>query len=137
MNKPEHFETLEDHAVFRPTGKVSLERAVQLITPALVYARELHIEKLLMVITGLTGFELPSLGMRYFLIRDWADATQGNVCVAMVARPEMIDFEEIGVVVAKNAGFCCNIFALEEEALAWLQNVKWVGEVEKIQFTRG
>ena len=61
MNKPEHFEIMEDHAVFRPSGQVSLEQAVQLITSALVYAREQHIKKLLVVTTGLTGFEPPNL----------------------------------------------------------------------------
>ena len=40
MNKPDHFEILEDHAVFRPTGEVSLEQAVQMVTSALVYTRE-------------------------------------------------------------------------------------------------
>jgi hypothetical protein len=136
MDKPEHFEIMKGHAVFRPTGQVSLEQAVQLVTSTLDFACENHIQKLLVVTTGLNPIEPPNLATRYFFIRDWAHAAQGKVCVAMVARPEIIDFQKIGTIVAENAGFRCNVFALEEEALAWLQNVKWVAQDGKIAFSR-
>ena len=136
MNKPEHFEVLEDHAVFRPTGEVSLEQAVQLITSAIAYACEEHIKKLLVNTTGLSGFGPPYLADRYFHARDWANAAQGSVCVAVVARPEMFDFEKIGGVIAENAGLRVIGFESEDEALAWLRRVEWVAEGGKIQFTR-
>src|SRR5580698_3610177 len=120
MNKPEHFEMLEDHAAFRPSGEVSLREAVQLITSAIAFAREQQIKKLLVNVTGLYGFDPPNLGDRYFFTREWARAAQGEVCVAMAARQEVIDFEKIGVVVGENTGFRINTFASEEEALAWL-----------------
>ena len=133
MNKPEHFEVVEDYAVFRPFGQVSLEEAMQLITSALVYAREQQIKKLLVVTTGLYGFKLPSFSERYFYTREGVHAAQGQVCVASVFRPELIDHEKIGVIIAETAGLQNNAFTSEEEALAWLKSVKWVSQEEKIK----
>jgi hypothetical protein len=135
MNKPEYFEMMEGYAVFRPTGQVSLEQAVQLVLSTLDFACENHIEKLLVITTDLAPIEPPNLATRYFFVQDWAHAAQGKVCVAMVARPEVIDFQKIGTIVAENAGFRCNVFASEGEALAWLQNVKLVAQDEKIVFS--
>lgn len=123
MNKPEHFEIKEGHAVFRPTGDVSLEDGVRLVTSAIAFAREHQIKKLLVVTTGLTGFKAPSLSDRYFLFREAARAAQGAVSISLVVRPELIDPERLGMLVAKNAGLRIDVFASEGEALAWLNSV--------------
>ena len=136
MNKPEYFEILEDHAVFRPTGQVSLEQAVDMITSALVFAREQHIKKLLAVTTGATGFKPPCLSDRYFIVRKWANAAQRKICVAVVARPEMIDFENIGVIAGQNVGLRCNVFASEEDAMVWLKSVQSTAVGDTTQFFR-
>ena len=118
------FDILEDHAVFRPTGGVSLTEAAQLITSTISFAREQKVRKLLLVITGLTGFPPPNLANRYFFFHEWARAAQGQVAVAFVARPEMIDPEKIGISIGENAGLTCEAFTTEEPALAWLRNLK-------------
>src|SRR2546430_1930610 len=100
MSEPERFEMVEDLAVFRPTGHVSLDQAVQLVTSAITFAREQHVRKLLVVTSGLTGFEPPTVSMRYFFVQEWARAADGVVRVAFVARPEMIDPEKFGITVA-------------------------------------
>ena len=133
MNKPEHFEIVEDYAAFRPSGQVSLEEGVQLITSALVYAREQQIKKLLVVTTSLTGFKPPSLLDRYHYIREWVSAAQGHVCVAIVVKPDLIDPDKIGMLVAKSAGLQADVFASEGEARAWLKSVKWVSQEERIK----
>ncbi len=38
----------------------------------------------------------------------------------MVARPEWIDPQKFGVIVAANRGFDANVFPKEAEAIAWL-----------------
>jgi hypothetical protein len=124
MNKPEHFEIMDGYAVFRPSGQVSLEEGVRLVTSVIAFAREHDIKKLLVVTTGLTGFKKPSLADRYFLFREAAGAAQGEVCIALVTRPELIDPEKLGMLVAKNAGLRIDVFASEEAALAWLHSVK-------------
>jgi hypothetical protein len=124
MSRPEHFEILKEHAVFRPTGKVSIEQAVELVTAAIAFARSLHIRQLLVDASNLTGFEPPSVTTRYFFIQKWARAAAGGVRVAFVARPEMIDPQKFGTIVAANVGFIADTFTTEEDALIWLERGK-------------
>ena len=119
-----HFMVLEDHAVFRPTGQVSLTQAAQLVASAINLCRERGIPKLLVVTTALTGFEAPSLATRYFVIHEWLRAAGGAICIALVAKPEMLDPENFSVIVARNIGLKYNIFTSEPEAESWLQSVK-------------
>lgn len=123
MSELEHFEMVGDHAVFRPTGEVSLLQAIQMVTAAIAFAREQHVRKLMVVTSGLTGFEPPSLAARYFFIHEWARAAGGSVRVAVVAKPEMIDPQKFGVTVAATSGLIGDVFASEDEAIAWLQIV--------------
>jgi hypothetical protein len=124
MSKPEHFEILKERAVFRPTGKVSIEQVVELVTAAIAFARSLHIQKLLVDASNLTGFESPSVATRYFFVHKWARAAAGSVRVAFVARPEMIDPRKFGTIVAANVGFIADTFTTEEDALIWLERGK-------------
>lgn len=121
MSELQHFEIVGDHAEYRPTGQVSLDQMAQLITSAIAFARERQIGKLLADTRGLTGFKSPSLIDRYHFIHQWAEASGHVVRVVLVARPEMIDPQKFGVTVATNLGFIADIFASEEQALAWLQ----------------
>lgn len=124
MNKPKHFEVMEEYAAYRLIGEVTQEQADLLIASAITFARDQHIKRLMVSITGLTGFEPPSLAARYFYIREWARVAQGEVCVAMVTSAELSNQEEIEGVIAENAGFCGKGFISEEAALAWLRRVK-------------
>src|SRR5262245_14937656 len=105
MDELEHFEILEDHAVFRPTGQLSVEHAVELIVTAIAFARARGIRNLLADVSNLTGFEPPSIHRRYFFAFDFARAAKGVVRVAFVTRPEMIDPQKTGSVVAASFGF--------------------------------
>lgn len=123
MDKPEAFEVRGDYALFRPTGQCTLKQAVDWVTSAIAFAREQRIRKLLAVTSDLSGFQSPSVGERYYFIKEWAQAARGFVRLAIVARPEMIDREKFGVTVAANSGLISDIFVSEQEALAWLQSV--------------
>jgi hypothetical protein len=124
MSKPEHFEILKERAVFRPTGQVSIGQAAELVATAIGFARSINIRRLLVDITELTGFEPPDLALRYFIIHEWARAAGRSVHVAIVARPEMIDNQKFGSIVAANIGFVADAFTTEEDALTWLWGVK-------------
>lgn len=137
MDKPINFEIRHGDAIFRATGKVSVEQAAELTTSAIAYAREQHIEKLLIDVTGLFGFEPPNLAYRYFLTRELADAARGQVCIAFVTRREMMDPQQLGTTVAENDGLRICGFESEEEALAWLKSVKWAAQTEEFHFTYG
>ncbi|MES2464086.1 MAG: hypothetical protein V4671_26230, partial [Armatimonadota bacterium] len=109
-NSLDHYEVLTDYAVFHPTGEVTLAEAVELVTQAIVLTRTQEIRKLFVSTLGLTGFPVPTLAERFFLIGEWAEASRGMVRVAMVARPEIIDPEKIGVLMGNNRGFNAEIF---------------------------
>lgn len=124
MSGPEHFEVVEDRAVFRPTGHVSLQQAVQMVASAIALARERKVRKLLVVTTGLTGFEPPDVSARHKLASEWANAASGEVCVAVVAKREMLDPQKFGVFVAAKRGLVTDVFTSEEKARLWLEGVK-------------
>jgi hypothetical protein len=112
----------EDQAFFRPFGKISLERASAMIASAIRSAREQGIGKLLIDTSAWTGLPSPDTVERYYMVRNWAKVAAGRVRVAIVARPEMIDPEKFGVMVARNNGFSAEVFTSEQEALAWLNS---------------
>ena len=123
MSEARKFDEHDGFPAFRPVGEVSLQQGIELVTAALTAARQQGIRQLLVNTTGLTGFASPSLGSRYFFVHEWARAAQGQVSVAMVARPEMIDPQKFGVAVATSAGLTTDVFTSEAEAVAWLRRL--------------
>lgn len=122
MDELTYFKLLDDHAEYRPIGEISLAEGVQLIESAIAFAREQQVRKLLVDTLGLTGDRPPSVTARYLFVRQWADAAQGVVQVAVVTSQRMIDPQQFGRIVASNAGFSFNVFINEEDALVWLLN---------------
>src|SRR5438552_16683196 len=105
MNMTDHLEVREGICEFRPRGESSLVEAVELITHAIAYCRDRRIDKLLVVTTGLTGVSIPTLIDRFLMVEEWALAAKGMVVAALVASPEYILLEEIGVRVVASLGF--------------------------------
>ena len=104
-------------------GEVALPELARMITGAINHAREDQQRNLLVDITGLTGFEAPSLASRYFYVEAWARAAHAFVRVAMVAPPRVIDSRKFGVTVAANNNLTADIFTSADEALAWLRSL--------------
>lgn len=100
---------------------VLLSDAVGLVTEAIVEARRQRLAGLLFVLSGLTGFRSPSIAARHAMVREWANAAEGALRVAMVMPSEFIDPEAFGVVAARNFGLVGGGFITEAEAMAWLQ----------------
>jgi len=120
MQPPEHFQVNEEYAAYDPIGVVSLEKAANLISSAIIFARDHNIKLLLVDARQLTGFPSPSLPDRYFIAREWALAGKNQVSVAVVLQRYMIDPERFGVQVAINMGMRANVFDSRPEALTWL-----------------
>ena len=55
------FQLCEGYACFAPVGSVSLLNAVELITAAIIFARDSQIKRLLVDATQLDGFRSPSI----------------------------------------------------------------------------
>jgi hypothetical protein len=119
----EHFELLENYAVFRvPTGYTTTQ-TVDGITTAIVYASKQQVQRLLVDVRGFSD-QQPGLGERYFVLREWADATKGKIRVAMVAGQELMGPREFAHSVATSIRFDIRAFITEEEALLWLLDSK-------------
>lgn len=119
MSAPEYFELREDHACFRPVGKVTLAEATALLTRALDYAVEQKIPRLLVNACELI-MPLPTLADKYFAVREWAGVAGGCVRLAIVLPAAIVDPQKFGEMVARNAGLTAHIGISEPEALQWL-----------------
>lgn len=117
---PEFFEIVGSRGFFRPVGNVTFEQAVDTVADAMRHARERGLVDLLVSTHGLTGFQPPSTFARYALAVKWAEATAGTLRVALVTRPELIDPQKIGVLMAQNRGVTGDVFEHEADALGWL-----------------
>ena len=115
------FEDASGIAIARMAGTFALQDGVHLIRDVIARAVDEGIARLMVVITETTGYPSPSLSMRLGIMREWADAARGRVTVVMVCRPELIDPNKFGVTMAANFGMHTEVFAHEDEAMAWLR----------------
>ena len=119
---PEFLTLSEDFAYYRPVAEMTLEEAIERINDALLFCRENGIVGILVDITQLSGFPPPSLTDRFWFIAKWAETSGGRVVVSMVAPPEMIMPDKIGVTMALNRGLRTDVFTREEDAIKWLRS---------------
>ena len=122
MNMADYLEVKAGMGEFRPRGESSLVEAVDLIAKAIASCRDLRVNKLLIVTTGLTGVSIPTLVDRFLMVEEWARESKGIVVAALVASPEYIHPQKFGVRVAKHFGLVADVFTSESDALRWLSN---------------
>ena len=120
MNAPEFFEMHEGYSSYRPCRHLSMQEAIELCASILIFARGHKIRHLLLDTTRLTGFDSPGTWERFVIGNRCAQAAQGIVKVALLARPEMIDPQHFGMTVARNRGLDGEVFSAEPDALVWL-----------------
>jgi hypothetical protein len=116
----QEYHPLQNHAIARYTGEVTLWDAVKLVEEAMSRALKENTGRLLVNISALTGFPSPNLADRYFIARKLAQHAQGHLKLALVIRRQMIDPERFGVMVARNSGLITEVSDKEDDALAWL-----------------
>lgn len=119
---PKFFSLSENYAIYRPVAQLTKDEAIELIDQAVLYCRENEIRGLLVDITSATGLPLPSISDRFWFITRWAETAAGRVVIAMVAPPEMITPDKIGITVARNRGLRSDVFTNETDALKWLRS---------------
>ena len=117
---PTDFQLCEGYACFAPVGSVSLKNAVELITAAIIFARDHQVKRLLVDATQLIGFPSPSIAERYWIAGKWAKESRNAVEVAVAMQSHLIDPERFGVQVAVNLGMRADVFEARLEALSWL-----------------
>lgn len=120
MEPPPGLQLLEGYALYRHSGRMTFTEARGQGGAAVAYCREQKIRRLLIDATGLQFPEPPGQLDRFDLGTALAQAGQSAVKVAIVARPEMLDPQRLGAVVARNRGMLAQSFDNYEVALAWL-----------------
>lgn len=120
MQNLPNFEISGKRAIYRPVGKVSFEQAVDLVAAAMKAARAAGCVDMLANVCGLSGFASPTTINRYAMAQRWAENSGTQLRVAMVVRPEHMDPQKIGVLMAQNRGVSGDVFLNEVSALAWL-----------------
>jgi hypothetical protein len=116
------FEQVGTRGFYRPVGQVSFEQAVDMVARAMRHARSLGCLDLVANTTQLTGFPPPSVFARYAMATQWAENTGPMLRVALVARPEVVDPQKIGVLMMQNRGGNGDVFTSEADALVWLND---------------
>jgi len=114
------FEQIGSRAFYRPTGAVDLEQALRMAAGAIRAARDLGLADMLVDTTGLTGLGTLGTFQRYEVGTMLASEAGAHFVVAVLARPELVDPQKIGILVAQNRNAMVDIFSVEKDALAWL-----------------
>jgi len=122
MASPDSFEQVGTRGFYRPVAVVTFEQAIDMVAQAMVWSRERGLVDLLANTLHLSGFTTPSTFARYSLAVKWAESAGGALRVALVTRPEIIDPQKIGVLMAQNRGVNGDVFTNETDALAWLDS---------------
>jgi hypothetical protein len=120
MHVKDQMTVADGMCTFRPLGKASLVASVEMITSVIAECRLQNIAKLLVDVTELFGYPVPTIADRFWMVQDWAQAAQGKVVIAVVALPEFIDPKKFGVRAAADAGLKGDVFTSVAEAKAWL-----------------
>ena len=124
MDKPEFFEQVDKRGYYRPVGEVTFDQAIAMVATAMIYARENGMAELLANVRGLRApYSTLTLFDRYSMAVRWADAAGTGLRVVLVTRPEMMDPEKIGLLMAQNRGVTGEVFTDASEALAWLDRL--------------
>ena len=120
MESLEGFETKATRGFYRPSGRMSVDLAADLMTAAIRFARVQDLRDVVVNITATSGFESPSADFRRRLVKRWAATAAGLMRVVVVARREHIHPNKIGLIVAAEEGLHAHICEDEAEAIAWL-----------------
>jgi hypothetical protein len=107
-------------AVFRADPIRDQVAVVQAVAAAIAAARVEGRSRLLVDLRPTAGMAPPTLAQRDALVAIWARAAQGQVMVALLAQPEMLDPERFGEMMAAAAGFRAEGFSDPDLAMAWL-----------------
>ncbi|MEO8739591.1 MAG: hypothetical protein ABI537_07810 [Casimicrobiaceae bacterium] len=120
MSAPEHLSADDGYWRYCPLGPFTLVDAVDCVTRAIAWCREHQQPRLLIDLTRIYGFPVPTLIDRFWMAQDWSHASGTLVTAAMIAHAHYIDPGKFGVHAARDAGLSCDIFTLHDEAIAWL-----------------
>ncbi len=116
----DHFEQIGTRGFYRPEARVTMDKGLDMMASAGRAARQRGLLDLLINTTRFTGYDPPTVFDRYSWAIKLAASVGASVRVATVLRPDIVDPQKIGVLMAQNRGVKTEIFTTEAEALTWL-----------------
>ena len=105
---------------FRLSGPSQNAATVDALVACVKQAADAGLRRVLVDGTGVEGLHAPETFARYQLGEAVAAVSGAGMWCAVVVRPELIDPDRFGVLVARNRGAYCNVFGSLAEAEAWL-----------------
>ena len=105
---------------FRLSGPSDIAGAVDVLVRCVKHAADAGLRRVLIDGTAIEGLQAPDAFVRFRLGERVAAVSGAGMWCAVVVQPELIDREKLGVLVARNRGFYCDVFASSAEAEAWL-----------------
>src|SRR4051812_19240922 len=97
-----------------------MEEATELILRAVAFARNHNVRRLLINGTQLDAVEPLTVLERLDFSERLAREAYAPMKIALVTKPDVIDAQRIGMIVAANRGLHAYVFTSETEARAWL-----------------
>ncbi|MGE5638944.1 MAG: hypothetical protein ACM30H_02540 [Clostridia bacterium] len=110
-------------AIYRLSGMHLPDYAADCVTQALEMCRVQGARELVADLGDVTPSEPVGLGSRAFYIREWHRASNGNVRLAVVVKPELIDPKKFGETFAQSIGMQARAFVTVAEAVEWLDSL--------------
>jgi hypothetical protein len=118
MTVPEFFSC--HTAVYAPVGEASLDHGIAMIEKAIAHASAEGYRALLVDITQLRGYAVPSVVERFQMIRRWSKPAGSMLRMAVVCDAKYIHEDRVGVILGRSQGFIMQPFTNRSEAMAWL-----------------
>ena len=121
--EPPALEFQDGIAIFRVSGPVVLGELARMLADSMDAACGQGATQYLVDLRGIEGLQPLSLADRAAVARRLAATVNGRLrAAAMITRPEFIDADHFGVVVALGHGLVGEVFDDEAEAMRWLRD---------------
>jgi len=122
MTAMKDMECIGTRAFYRPVVECTFEQAVEMTAAAIRTARELGLSDMVVNTAGITGFGPPNVFMRYQMAARLVQSAGNALRLAIVARPEFFDPQNIAMLMMQNRGTASEAFTNELDALKWLDS---------------
>jgi hypothetical protein len=116
-----HLCEMPGYLQYRPQGHWTMGDLTNALREMLSECLERRAKKLLVDVRQLTHAPVDTFD-RFGFGDELSTFWDHSIRLSLVARPDQIDFERFGILVARNRGLVTSIFEGEAEALEWLHS---------------
>ena len=107
-------------AVLAVSGDAPLPSVRAAVRAAMIDVQLAGHRRIVIDVRHATGLGHPTVLQRIDTVREWAAIAVPGLSIAFVAKPEFLDEDRIGMIVASQLGLNAHAFSCRDDALAWL-----------------